>query len=209
MYWHVLMRDQPRVLELAREAQARLAKFSGLHMTPPEWLHMTTLVAGPEGQFPGSSLQQMTALAAERLSTATSVTVRLGKILYHPQAIMLAVTPADSLTPFRQAALKATGMVTGVEQAPDAGGWTPHITICYSTADQPARPIIDALGTQLPGCEIEIKTLSLVIQRGAERLWDWTPVSAIEIPARVAAPDAPGCARNLSRSSPPFEAGSA
>lgn len=188
VYWHVLMRDQPQVLELAREAQARLAKFSGLHMTPPEWLHMTTLVAGPEGQFPGSSLQQMTALAAERLSTATSVTVRLGKILYHPQAIMLAVTPADSLTPLRQAALEATGMVTGVEQAADANGWTPHVTICYSTAEQPAQPIIEALGMQLPGCEIEIKTLSLVIQRGAERSWDWTPVSAIEVPARAADP---------------------
>jgi len=29
--------------------------------------------------------------------------------------------------------------------------WRPHITICYSTSRQPAKPIIDALGTRLPG----------------------------------------------------------
>jgi hypothetical protein len=49
--------------------------------------------------------------------------------------------------------------------------WRPHITICYSTSSQPAKPIIDALGTQLPGCDINIGALSLVIQHGPEGAW--------------------------------------
>lgn len=53
VYWHMLMADYPRVIELAREAQDRLAQFSGLHMTPLERLHMTTLVAGPALPSPG------------------------------------------------------------------------------------------------------------------------------------------------------------
>jgi len=32
--WHMLMRDYPRVVDLARQAQQRLAGFDGLHMTP-------------------------------------------------------------------------------------------------------------------------------------------------------------------------------
>jgi hypothetical protein len=48
----------------------------------------------------------------------------------------------------------------------------PHITICYSTADQPARPLIDALGLELPSRDVQISALQLVIQRGPERLRD-------------------------------------
>ena len=47
LYWHILLGDQPQVVGLARQAQQRLARFTGLHMTPATWLHITTLVAGP------------------------------------------------------------------------------------------------------------------------------------------------------------------
>jgi hypothetical protein len=59
--------------------------------------------------------------------------------------------------------------------------------IGYSTSRQPAKPIIDALGTQLPGCDIDISALSLVIQHGPERAWDWSTVSTIRpaTPART------------------------
>lgn len=46
VYWHVLMRDYSEVGDLAMQARDRLAPIPGLHMTPPEWLHMTVLVAG-------------------------------------------------------------------------------------------------------------------------------------------------------------------
>ena len=59
------MRDYPQVGELASQARQRLAPFTGLHMTPPEWLHMTTLVAGPADQFTDQQMQQMTAVASD------------------------------------------------------------------------------------------------------------------------------------------------
>lgn len=192
VYWHVLMRDQPAVVDLARQAQDRLAGFSGLHMTPLQWLHMTTLVAGPEEEFLASGLQEMTRVAAELLAATPPVRVRLGKIVYHPQAVMLAVTPAEALAPFRRAAVTATRAVawTGQAASEAASGdaWAPHVTICYSTAEQPAQPIIDALGMRLPECEIEITTLSLVIQRGPELSWDWAPVGAVEVGAGPTGP---------------------
>jgi hypothetical protein len=67
-------------------------------------------------------------------------------------------------------------------QSPD---WSPHVTICYSTANQPARPIIDALGLQLPSRTMHVSALSLVIQHGPEREWNWTTVETIRLPAPV------------------------
>ncbi|HUA27724.1 MAG TPA: TauD/TfdA family dioxygenase, partial [Streptosporangiaceae bacterium] len=54
-----------------------------------------------------------------------------------------------------------------------------HITVCYSTARQPAAPLIAALGENLPRCEVHVSALSLIIQRGPERLWDWTTVATV------------------------------
>jgi 2'-5' RNA ligase len=186
LYWHVLMRDYPQVGELARQARDRLAPFSGLHMTPPEWLHMTTHVAGPADQFTDQQLQQMTAVASDHLADIPPITVSLGKILYHPEAIMLAVTPVGDLTPLRATVLAATNTVISTANDEDTG-WTPHVTLCYSTAQQPAQPVITALGKQLPERQIGINALSLVIQDGPERDWNWTTVGTIRLHATVLA----------------------
>ena len=178
--WHMLMRDYPEVVDLARQAQQRLAGFDGLHMTPLAWLHVTTLLAGPAADFPPDKLRQMTEIAADLLATTNPATVTLGQVLYHPEAIMLGVTPAEMLTAIYDAARSATHQVSGAH-TPDGqrARWRPHITICYSTSSQPAKPIIDTLGTRLPGCDINIGAVSLVIQHGHERAWDWRIVSTI------------------------------
>jgi 2'-5' RNA ligase len=186
--WHMLMHDYPRVVDLARQAQQRLAGFHGLHMTPLRWLHVTTMLAGPAADFSPDKLRQMTRTAADLLASTPAAAVTLGQVLYHPEAIMLAVTPAETLTAIYDAARSATHRVTGAHP-PDSqpARWRPHVTICYSTSSQPAKPIIDALGTRLPGCDIDISALSLVIQHGPERAWDWSTVSTIRLaaPART------------------------
>jgi 2'-5' RNA ligase len=182
VYWHMLMRDYPEVTGLARQAQQQLAPFAtGLHMTPLNWLHMTTLVAGPVSSFSDEQLQQMTQAGAEQLANIAPVTVTVGRILYHPEAIMLGVTPANALLPVHQAAAAATQSVTGQHDGQAPEPWIPHITICYSTADQPARPLIDALGLELPSREVQISAVQLVIQHGPERLWDWDVISTITL----------------------------
>ena len=178
IYWHMLVGEHPQVVDLARSAQQRLAPFSGLHMTPLKWLHMTALIAGPADEITGQQMGQMADAASRLLSQTPPITVTLGKILYHPQAIMLAANPPDALVPVREAARSATHEVTGAHGQPASQSpWTPHITLCYSTSHQPAEPIISALGHELPGCEVQINAISLVIQHGPERQWDWHPIA--------------------------------
>jgi 2'-5' RNA ligase len=182
VYWHMLVGKHPEAVALAHTAQQRLAHFSGLHMTPLKWLHMTALIAGPASQVTPQQLAQMSDTANRLLASTPPITVTLGKILYHPQAIMLAANPPHALAPVRQAALSATSQATGTRVQPeDQVLWTPHVTMCYSTAEQPAEPIITALGHELPRRDIQISALSLVIQRGPERLWDWHPLATARL----------------------------
>jgi len=94
---------------------------------------------------------------------------------------MLAARPADALMPVLDAAKKATEEATGTPGSPGSklDAWTPHITIAYSTAHQSAGPIIKALGSSLPDRNIQIKSVSLITQRGPERDWDWNPEQTV------------------------------
>ena len=74
VYWHVLMRDYPQAVELTRQAQRQLAPFGGLHMTPLEWLHITTMVAGPAADLASDQLDQMARTAAGLLADLPPVT---------------------------------------------------------------------------------------------------------------------------------------
>ena len=180
VYWHMPMHEHQQVADLVRDARQRLASFAGLHMTPLKRLHITTMVAGPASSFTDGQLDQMATTAARLLADLPPVTVTLGRVLYHPEAIVLAVSSRSDLAPVRDAAITATRLVTGHDESPDQHErWIPHITICYSTACQPAAPLIAAVGENLPRCEVQVSALSLIIQRGPERGWDWETAATI------------------------------
>src|SRR5689334_5254669 len=113
IYWHMLVGLDPNVLALATNVRRRLARFSGLHMTPLAWLHMTVLIAGAAKEISADRIQEMAAVASHLLASVPPVTVTVRKILYHPEAITLAARPAEALLPVLEAAREATREVTG------------------------------------------------------------------------------------------------
>jgi 2'-5' RNA ligase len=174
LYWHILVGDHPEARDLAHTAQKRLAGFHGLHMTPPEWLHITTLVVGPSEETTTDQQHKMLAAASELLAALPPITVTLSRVLYHPEAIAIAVQPTDALRRIRNAVQTATIKVTGRESHTEASAqWIPHMTLAYSEVEQPAEPLITALGRELPLHEFVINKVTLVDQRGPERLWNW------------------------------------
>jgi 2'-5' RNA ligase len=176
IYWHMLMGTDPDVIALVQEARRKLARFSELHLTPYAWLHMTALIAGDASEIIGEQIRQMASVAGRLLADIPPLTVTVGKILYHPEAIMLAAQPAEALLPVLEAVREATQAATDNPGWPgNKLPWTPHITIAYSTARRPAAPIITALGRSLPERKVRICEVSLVNQRGPERSWDWHP----------------------------------
>ena len=187
VYWHVLLSEDVRLRSMVEDAHGRLSKFRGLHLTPLRWLHITTLIAGSADDIDESDMSEMLAEARSLLSGAAPVQVTFHRVFYHPEAIVLGIHPQEALAPIREAALAATRKVTGHDGNVSgcAQPWMPHVTLCYSTGRQPAEPIIAALGKELPACDVTIQALSLVIQRGPERLWDWHHIGT----ARLGTPD--------------------
>jgi len=178
----MLLGGDTEVRDLAALARARLSGFGGLHFTPDEWLHITTLVVGPRDKFSDSQLAEMSKAAQEALSGWDPRPITFGRILYHPQAIMLEVEPKDALEPIRVVVQRTTGSVVLSREPVD---WIPHVTIAYSTACQPAGPIVGALGMRLPSRTTTIRSVSLVVQWGPERSWDWEVVSTIRFGAAL------------------------
>src|SRR4029077_2527434 len=80
IYWHMLFRDNPAVRATARKAQARLAPFRDLHMTPEEWLHATALVAGTTDDIPGGDLDLILSGAQQHLSSIQPVNVTISRV---------------------------------------------------------------------------------------------------------------------------------
>jgi 2'-5' RNA ligase len=179
--WHLLLGGQPPVRALVTEAQQRLARFGGLHMTPLRWLHITVLLAGSAVEMTQDDTDEMLARARTLLAATPPVAVTLKRVVYHPEGIALAVSPQDALNPVFEAAQAATSEITRSAAQSPGPAWTPHMTLCYSTSQQPAAPVIAALGRELPGCEVTLDKLSLVIQRGPELLWDWRPLGAADL----------------------------
>ncbi|MFI2229056.1 2'-5' RNA ligase family protein [Nocardia testacea] len=178
IYWHMLMKYHQQVCDTAVEAQKVLDNFSGLHMTPREWLHITTYIAGSTEEIARDQMLTMVSSAQDSLRDVAPISVTVERIFYHPEAISLGVQPSWALLPILDAAQSATRTVMGSEPVSEdpPTPWIPHITVSYSTADQPAGPIISALGTEVPKCEAVIDALTLVIQWGPERRWEWEPV---------------------------------
>ena len=178
--WHLLFGADPAVREVAADAQRRLARFGGMHMTPADWLHVTVLLVGPAAAITRDDMDRMLARARAALAGAPPVTVALGRVLYHPEGIALGLSPAGALSSVLAAAQAATREVTGTDGGTEDLGaaWMPHLTISYSTGEQPAAPVIAELGKAVPGCEVTIGKLSLVVQNGPEQLWDWRVAGA-------------------------------
>jgi 2'-5' RNA ligase len=170
--WHLLLGGDPGAQAAAATARQRLTGFTGLHMTPPQWLHVTVQRVAGAGQVTQDDMGRMLARAQASLAQAAPVTVTLQRVFYHPEAIALAVSPRSALSPVLTAARTATREVLGMD--PDDGDeWLPHLTLCYNTTEQPAAPVIAALGTTLPPHEVTITEMSLVVQDGPEDRWNW------------------------------------
>ncbi len=183
IYWHMLLSTYPQVRQLASDAQRVLSDFNGFHMTPPEWLHMTTLVVGSADDVSRDQMVHMVDEASAQLRYIDPIRVKVGKFLYHPEAVMLRVRPAENLSPILAAARFATRAVIGHEG--NVGGsasiWVPHVTIAYSTAEQSAGPVISTLGNGGPEQDLVIDSLNLVVQWGPERSWDWERIGSARL----------------------------
>jgi 2'-5' RNA ligase len=179
-HWHLLFHDQPEVRRLAAAAQRKLAGLPGLDLVPEQWLHLTTFAVGYADEVPEASLDVMVTAAGQALAAVAPIPVNLGRVVYYPEAVVLAVEPPGALQPVLDAVTAAT-RAAGRDGRTSTNPWLPHVTVAYSHDTGPAEPIIAALGHRLPSTEITIKSVSLVAQTQLGRSWQWRPVAEVQL----------------------------
>lgn len=179
LIWPITLGADDAVIELARQAHRQLTGVPGLDLVPPSWLHLTTLTTGPADDISPGALDGIIEEAQRLLAAITPITITLGRVLYHPRAVMLDAGPAE---PFRsvieaiQTATRHAGHSTALYHDP----WRPHITLAYSNATLPAAPVIQALGRNLPARQITIRSISLVSQSPEQR-WTWDRITDLPL----------------------------
>lgn len=179
VYWHVLLDGSDNLRAAVRSVQTRLAKFGGFHLTPENRLHLTTLHVGSTEQISTDELDAMLFTARNAVGEIEPPNVTLRKILYHPEAIVLGVTPADALEPIHLAVANASAASSQYSHAELQ--WRPHVTIAYSTVQQSMAPIVEALGRSIPEIPIDVASVELIIQWGPERAWNWQMVGTAHL----------------------------
>src|SRR6266446_1338645 len=83
--------DMDSLLRQRRVAGAEKARE--LREVPQQWLHITTLIAGFADEITPDQVGAMASEARRLLARTPPVTITLGKVLYHPRAVMLGVGP--------------------------------------------------------------------------------------------------------------------
>jgi 2'-5' RNA ligase len=179
-HWHILFHDQPSVHELAAAAQRKLAALAGLDLVPMRWLHLTTFGLGFADEVPRRAVDTMVATATQLLAETEPITVSLGRVFYHPEAVVLLVEPRDALEPVLSA-VQIAAREAGCDGHAGTDPWRPHISIAYSNGSGPAAPVIEALGLRVPPTEITIRSVSLVAQAQVGHSWQWQPVAEVRL----------------------------
>jgi len=187
LMWFMCLGHDQQVADLARLGQARLAGLDGLDLVPPEWLHMTTLIAGYADETDASQIAAMTTHARTLLARTPPITITLGRVLYHSRAIMLTASPREALTPVLAACQEATRAGTGQDGRLYTEPWVPHVTLAYANSESPAAPAIDALGTKLPARQVMVESVNLISQ-APDQKWSWRLITEVPLGPTPAIP---------------------
>lgn len=177
LVWHILLDDQPEAQALVAACQSRLTDVGGLDLVPAPWLHMTTQIVGFADEIPEGEVASMFSAVGTRLGRLAPISVDLGKVWFHSEAVMLGVRPGRALDPVRQAARAAVAETVTMHQLADEPEWTPHVSVAYSNSSGPAAPVLRALAEPPPERQLTVRSLRLVSQERTGRLYRWIPLT--------------------------------
>lgn len=185
--WHLTFDGRDGLHQLVDHYHAVLSGFAGLDLIPHRWLHVTMQGVGHVDQIDDVQVGRVITAVRARLAELDPVVLRFDRPVVRPEAIALPALPASEVDRLRTAIRAALGEVLGVANVPESGtGYQPHLSLAYSSGDQPAEPIVAALDAAPgPPVELEVTEAALIIQHRDNRMYEWTTKAR----APIAEPD--------------------
>ncbi|HEY3734232.1 MAG TPA: 2'-5' RNA ligase family protein [Streptosporangiaceae bacterium] len=167
--------------DLAMDCQGKMANLPGLDLIPREWLHLTVQGIGFTDEIPAADLGALTSASRKRLAALEPVTVALGPVFVHDEAVVLPAKPATALTPVRDHLREAVASVLGPGRVRDGDGWVPHVSVAYSDGTGSATRIIEALRPRFAPRTVTITELTLISQERAGHCYRWETVTILPL----------------------------
>jgi 2'-5' RNA ligase len=184
-HWLLSFDNAPALRALAARCQAELRVFPTLDLVPLDSLHITVQRAGFTNEL---SLSQATAIAGaarERCAQLTPRTLRIGPLAGSPGAVRFSAGPHKAVAEVRSAVQAAIAEIRGSHALSSAEDvpFIPHVSIAYSNAETPARPVIDRVATlrDLDAVTTPVTKVDLVELRREGRRYRWERIVAVGI----------------------------
>lgn len=183
--WHLTFDHAPDVHRLARD-YLPLVDRPGLDPIPERWLHLTMQGLGFTEEAAPTDVDAIVAATRRRLATLEPFTLTLGPATVDPEVVRLRVSPVEPVARVRDTIREAMGDVWGPDHVPEpAHGFTPHVSLAYSSADGPMQPILDALASSAPRpATAHIAEAQLIVLNRDHRQYQWTIHASVPLGAR-------------------------
>lgn len=178
-HWLISLEDSPELRALAARCQAKLQDFPTLDLVPLTSLHLTLQRAGFTDEMRHAQARAIFDAAREGCAAIAPLTLKIGPLAGSPGAVRFSVGPRQPMRQVFDAVRAAIADVRGKQALSDGNEpFIPHVSIAYSNADTPARPVIERVAAlrELGAVTARVDGVRLVELRREGRSYVWETV---------------------------------
>jgi 2'-5' RNA ligase len=187
--WHLtfgeqaVSRGRAELRRVVGDYQARLAGLPGLDLVPVEWLHLTVQTIGFADEVGPGDTERIVAAARRRCATLTPLRLTLGPAELQAEGVWLPVAPQAAVRRVRSAVRAGIAEVWGVARVPEpAGGFTPHVSLAYSSTEGPDEPFAAALAAMPPrSATVELAAIRAISVGRDTHLYRWETFATVPL----------------------------
>lgn len=178
--WHLTFEHAPELHRLVAAYQDAFRGLPGLDPVPPQGLHLTMQGVGHVEDVAWETVEGIVEGVRERLAELPSVRVEFQRPVIGGEAVVLPALPTDAVEQIRTTIRAAMAERIVVPEA--AQGFRPHVTVVYSSSEQPAADVAAALSTvAVPAVECALTTASLIELHRDRRMYEWRTIAELPI----------------------------
>jgi 2'-5' RNA ligase len=195
--WYLTFEDCPSLHDLAEYYDRAIAGLP-VDIVPPRWLHLTLQSVGVADDVSITDVLRIGCDAQARCASMPRFEVSVERVLVHPEAVIMLVSPHESIKAVRWALRDAIAGVWGRDAVLDtesrgvgeSDGFVPHITLAYSRSDGPAAPLIDAVrAVDRRSVTVPFNEAHLLLVTRDIPAYRWSPVAVATLGRTVEHPD--------------------